>query len=359
MGASVGQTLQILLKYVCYDDNSEIIELKMLTRDCYDEWLDRKPRKPAYPEEAFRKIITGHCQARDGLDPFPPKVEASVLEVIRQKEIWPCFRNTQVRIGMRGFTKQGYWEVLTQQQCQQNSALVMSRSLDGLFTFEINEEKDDFMNSLSMSFAEDFCSLMFQLYSEIVSGKNEELNRRRMFLEKSIKALPCRLGRQFVISYLKRQIETLIINPRQKVMTVNWSANAYYFVSPEFQQMKEHERKFFQDRPVATLVDEPSSCSPVDMDNICRAIYRGDIIGTYSLEHFVFKQTYYLCQDSVMTTLLSQKQVWYRTFEKRLNGTPFVAINRYFLKDNHPGVVFVEMQDVSDKFRDYIETQEY
>lgn len=42
--------------------------------------------------------------------PFDEEVEESVLHVLRRKGLWPCFKGTDLKIGMRGLQIKGYWE---------------------------------------------------------------------------------------------------------------------------------------------------------------------------------------------------------------------------------------------------------
>ena len=90
------------------DDNGEAS--KLLSKDCYKRWMASRRTTPKQPEESFRRVLTAHVCGVDGRRPFPPKVEASLLKVLRKKEVWDCFKDTPYSIGIRGFRNQGLHE---------------------------------------------------------------------------------------------------------------------------------------------------------------------------------------------------------------------------------------------------------
>ena len=56
-------TLQILLKFVKRDASGSLDVTGILSRECYEAWLESKGEHvPKDPEDAFRKTITGHCK---------------------------------------------------------------------------------------------------------------------------------------------------------------------------------------------------------------------------------------------------------------------------------------------------------
>lgn len=106
---------------------------KILSRECYEAWLASKTSKPKSPEEAFRKALTAHCRGDEGMRPFEPKVEEAVLEQLRARRVWPCFQETGLKIGKRGYRASGYWEMktnkhLVHQKTKMNSLKRLSKS---------------------------------------------------------------------------------------------------------------------------------------------------------------------------------------------------------------------------------------
>lgn len=83
---------------------------KLLSKECYKRWMASRRTTPKQPEESFRRVLTAHVCGVDGRRPFPPKVEASLLKVLRKKEVWDCFKDTPYSIGIRGFRNQGLHE---------------------------------------------------------------------------------------------------------------------------------------------------------------------------------------------------------------------------------------------------------
>lgn len=96
----------MFMSFVAKDgDASRLIE-----RDCFLTWVATRKKPPLNPTESFRRVLTAHVCGISGRKPFPKPVEKSLLQVIRLKQIWPCFRNTGITIGIRGFRKKGYHE---------------------------------------------------------------------------------------------------------------------------------------------------------------------------------------------------------------------------------------------------------
>lgn len=103
-------TLYLFKKYITRNFDSSIDPSGIFTLSCYREWLSMKKSLPKKPAEAFRKAITGHVRGDNGLHPFTHEVERAVLRILRQKQVWSCFKGTDIKIGLRGFQTQGFWE---------------------------------------------------------------------------------------------------------------------------------------------------------------------------------------------------------------------------------------------------------
>lgn len=82
----------------------------VLSRDCYEFWLSNRKVLALSPERAFRKVITAHVRGSEGLEAFTPEEEKGILIELRKKEVWPCFKQTRLRIGINGFRAFGYHE---------------------------------------------------------------------------------------------------------------------------------------------------------------------------------------------------------------------------------------------------------
>ena len=94
----------------------------VLSKDCYDMWVNSRNNPPKEPEESFRRALTAHLCGLDGRRPFPREVEANILKIIRQKKVWQCFALTGCPIGIKGFRNLGYHE-----------SMDLSKEIDGDF----------------------------------------------------------------------------------------------------------------------------------------------------------------------------------------------------------------------------------
>lgn len=103
-------TIKLFNRYITRNSEGSVDVSRILSKECYDEWLITRKKKPKTPPSAFRKAVTGHCRGDKGLKPFPKDVEAAVLKIIRKRKIWTCFEGTGINIGQRGCKTFGYWE---------------------------------------------------------------------------------------------------------------------------------------------------------------------------------------------------------------------------------------------------------
>jgi len=83
---------------------------KILSRECYEKWVSTRKQPLKQPQESFRRVLTAHVCGMDGRRAFPEKVETSLLKALRKREVWECFRESGVSIGIRGFRNTGFHE---------------------------------------------------------------------------------------------------------------------------------------------------------------------------------------------------------------------------------------------------------
>lgn len=83
----------------------------LIEKECYMTWVKSRKNPPLHPSESYRRVLTAHLCGLSRRKPFPEKVERSLLNYIRQKKPWPCFKGTNISIGIRGFRKQGFHEL--------------------------------------------------------------------------------------------------------------------------------------------------------------------------------------------------------------------------------------------------------
>ena len=85
---------------VCYKDDKGVDRIDasgVVSEECYRMWLDnyqngrRKFREK--PEKIFQRILTAYVTGSDGRKPFTLEEERAVLQVMREKRVWPAFAN--------------------------------------------------------------------------------------------------------------------------------------------------------------------------------------------------------------------------------------------------------------------------
>lgn len=355
MSCDIAHTLRLLLKFIDIDEYFQVNADKMLSKACFQAWLNLKSVRPKHPEEAFRKTITAHAQGTQGMQPFPPEVERSVLEIIRQPKIWPCFKNTCHRIGERGFTKEGFWE-----QQNVNTGISLLPRIIPVYKKPINFKTIFIEVNFTLIWSK-FCHVFKQkeienlinFYNKLVTTNTNNSERLLNFFKQKYNDLNLNLIQLygFILNYLNTY---LLDENKKNINYFPFCKETNYFCSYEFQIPCPHEQKFHKNRKIGTLIDDPTSkcCSTVDMDDICRDIYGGSIIGLSCLSSHVFKSNWYFYQEDIFNEILRKGEAWNRTIEyKRNNGDLIVFLNRYYLKENYNNVIFIQMQDITDIYQ--------
>lgn len=105
---------------------------RILSRDCFTKWLSTRKTFPKQPEESFRRVLVGHICGIDRRRPFPAHVESCLLSVIRKREVWDCFKGTNVSIGIRGFRKQGFHELKRIKNMNNTQTIVANQETQSL-----------------------------------------------------------------------------------------------------------------------------------------------------------------------------------------------------------------------------------
>ena len=58
----MSKTLEVLRFFIKTDERGNVDASGVVSRECYEAWLASKgDHVPEDPEDAFRKLITGHC----------------------------------------------------------------------------------------------------------------------------------------------------------------------------------------------------------------------------------------------------------------------------------------------------------
>ena len=112
-------SFKVFMQFIDEDADTK----RVFSKECFDTWVVTRKEPPKQPEESFRRVLTAHICGVDGRRPFPPKIEASLLQILRKKEVWECFRGTKVSIGIRGFRNFGYHETKAMKLAQTGPGL--------------------------------------------------------------------------------------------------------------------------------------------------------------------------------------------------------------------------------------------
>ena len=82
----------------------------IVSPECYQTWLGVRKTLPQGPEVAFKRALCGHLTSVDGRVPFNQDEEKAILKVLRKKQRWECFKDTEFRFGESGFRAKGFHE---------------------------------------------------------------------------------------------------------------------------------------------------------------------------------------------------------------------------------------------------------
>jgi len=61
---------------------------RVVSKECYDQWLKTRIGVKNDPERTFQRALTAHLTGSDGRQAFLPEEEAAILNVVRLKRVW-------------------------------------------------------------------------------------------------------------------------------------------------------------------------------------------------------------------------------------------------------------------------------
>mmetsp|Transcript_22986 Transcript_22986/g.28219 ORF Transcript_22986/g.28219 Transcript_22986/m.28219 type:complete len:437 (-) Transcript_22986:101-1411(-) len=116
---------QVFKEFFPRKENGEADASRILSKECFDEWVSSRIPRPQKPEEGFRSAITGHLAGTGRRQPFPADIEETLLRIVRKKQIWECFSGTKVSIGLYGSKTKGYHETrkASESTCNSNNGI--------------------------------------------------------------------------------------------------------------------------------------------------------------------------------------------------------------------------------------------
>mmetsp|Transcript_30649 Transcript_30649/g.49152 ORF Transcript_30649/g.49152 Transcript_30649/m.49152 type:complete len:220 (-) Transcript_30649:32-691(-) len=106
-------SMEIFQMFITYDAYGNVDASGVISKECYNAWLQTRKSCLKNPELTFVQSVRGHITGtkEGGRNPFSQGAEASILKIIRQKNIWPCFQGTKAKYGSRGMKITGYHEM--------------------------------------------------------------------------------------------------------------------------------------------------------------------------------------------------------------------------------------------------------
>uniref|UniRef100_A0A7S2RJ50 Uncharacterized protein n=1 Tax=Mucochytrium quahogii TaxID=96639 RepID=A0A7S2RJ50_9STRA len=106
-------SMEIFQMFITYDAYGNVDASGVISKECYNAWLQTRKSCLKNPELTFVQSVRGHITGtkEGGRNPLSPGAEASILKIIRQKKVWPCFQGTKAKYGSRGMNIAGYHEM--------------------------------------------------------------------------------------------------------------------------------------------------------------------------------------------------------------------------------------------------------
>lgn len=102
---------KIFERFIKYSQDRQYCDASgIIGKACYQKWVKSRRQPPKVPHEAFRRAVTAHIRANDGRKPFPELAERSLLAELRKKKQWDAFRGTEMSVGVKGFSSEGFHE---------------------------------------------------------------------------------------------------------------------------------------------------------------------------------------------------------------------------------------------------------
>jgi len=103
-------SFQVFQEFMVPDETGAIDANRLLSKECFNEWVRSRNPKPVKPDQGFRSAMIGHLAGTVRRQPFPEEVEKNLLDIVRKKKIWPCFEGTSSTVGIYGTKVKGYHE---------------------------------------------------------------------------------------------------------------------------------------------------------------------------------------------------------------------------------------------------------
>ena len=335
-------SLAVFLRFVHRDEEGNIDASRVVSRQCFDEWLSSKGENvPRDPEEAFRKALIGHCnwssyssfvthclpsgKGAHRMKPFEPEVEAALLRVLKSFQIWPCFARSKRKIGLLGIRVRGYWE-------SRNSQTIIQGTLQS----QLNPGVSLAVKKKNQKISRNEIEHLQAVWKTI----------KKMFGQRNDSKIP------LWFLYLYRQ--TGFYGPVHSLSCRLPFDDNSLFYSQQFCLPATQEQHFVVNKIVGKFMTDSTTPSVIDDDDGARTIYQGRVDGK-SLLNMWLKPAFYMSYvQQGISTLLLTNEIWARSLQRCNDGSVVVLLSRISTVTGCSTSALVEIQDVTDQFSQYM-----
>ena len=293
------------------------------------------------------------------MGPFPPEIEAPLLQRLRTHEVWPCFAKSSRKIGRLGARVKGYWESKRSEAVEKNDLRIENR----------------FRNEDGAPEIKDNVTTPFSISGHVLQGKlvprEERINNETLF---TLITLWERFLQQF--SSLVPDFANHIFPGTKLPLWVlhwyrRWALTIFYpltirgwkfpfdeqhgFFTSDFVLPRFEDQKFTPNKVIGTYMSDLRTLCAVDEDKEAQNIYYGSVLGvpTFALRPNPIQALQFT--KVAGTILYSQGEVWVRSLECRLDGQPVVLLKKYRFVEGGSDCLLVYFQDVSDLYAEYLQ----
>mmetsp|Transcript_20851 Transcript_20851/g.25289 ORF Transcript_20851/g.25289 Transcript_20851/m.25289 type:complete len:430 (+) Transcript_20851:287-1576(+) len=378
------------MKYVKTTPNGGVDVSQILSLECYTAWVLEHAGTSIQPEEAFRLAVTSQCQGIACYRPFPPDVETALLGLLRERKVWNCFKNTNIKIGKKGFKAAGFWE-----KKRLNGELVVHAERSGelqdyttcvndnyvrdpehkvpIMESDVGSQEDDMEELLKLVIQQtDNNTKILQNLSilnpkALVRVKNADIEHSMQLFHQTLQhesesirqmaaglyALNGHNIRSMLASFVRRMGVDVFDMRNLKQLETLYSQNHDFLCSREFLLPSKPYQKFDRLKPIGCCLGDTVQFITLETDEVAQEIYGGDISGKHSMEMRINEYHPWMYSEEMLMQFVTKGEVWTRTLERRFDGTPLILLNR-FCRSPVPTTCYCFIQDITSEFGHYL-----
>eukprot|EP00924_Labyrinthula_sp_SR-Ha-C_P002220 maker-scaffold_19-snap-gene-4.42-mRNA-1 protein AED:0.00 eAED:0.00 QI:56/0.5/0.66/1/1/1/3/135/313 len=80
-------SMKTFLKFIYRDSTGVLIQESIISKECFNLWIETRASNVKYPLQAFKRTISSHLRGADQRAPFSADVEASLLRKYRARDL--------------------------------------------------------------------------------------------------------------------------------------------------------------------------------------------------------------------------------------------------------------------------------